>query len=317
MSDLIEKILNLINKGKTLNEIATETNLSNKGLYNILALLRNKGINFSRTYYSNGNIKYQQIKNLANDDTRTKELILNYSKSLNALIISDTHIGSELERLDLIKKVYEYALEHDIHIIFNIGDIIDGLNNSSKKYPSNCMDQIDYFLKKYPFDSTILNICILGNHDYKSLENFGINFEQVLNAYRHDFLTLGYKYGSLKVKNDYLILSHPTDINLESTENKKEERSKNLILEGHHHEMSLIETPNTYKIYVPPLCKFTKDSEPSILKMDLTFNDDGYFNQSHFEQLLPENSFKTINRFNLLLDFENKNSKKLSRTLKK
>ena len=61
MTEKTTKLINLINQGKTCNEICHELNISNKQLFNYLTLLKNKGLLFLRNYCSNGVIYYTPI----------------------------------------------------------------------------------------------------------------------------------------------------------------------------------------------------------------------------------------------------------------
>ena len=51
MNDTTMKLLNLINEGKTVNEISETLKLSNKAIFCRLNMLRNAGYNFKRLYY--------------------------------------------------------------------------------------------------------------------------------------------------------------------------------------------------------------------------------------------------------------------------
>ena len=58
MSDINKKILELISKGATVNEICAKTGLSNRQLFYRMNMLEIMGYNFSRKYYNNGEILY-------------------------------------------------------------------------------------------------------------------------------------------------------------------------------------------------------------------------------------------------------------------
>ena len=62
MTEQTIKLIELINEGKTCNEICHILNISNKQLFNNLTILQNKGFHYNRKYYSNGAIVYRPIK---------------------------------------------------------------------------------------------------------------------------------------------------------------------------------------------------------------------------------------------------------------
>ena len=58
MSDLTNKIIELIKQNKSVNEICEITNLSNKQLFNIISIIGNSGYLFDKKYYYDGDIVY-------------------------------------------------------------------------------------------------------------------------------------------------------------------------------------------------------------------------------------------------------------------
>lgn len=284
MSDLIKRILELTSENKTINEIAYELNLTNKQLYNIFNTIKSKGLEFSKKYYYNGEIKYTLNKNPINSVNHT--LITSpEDRQIKMLLKSDCHIGSVYERIDLIKKCYEYCTKNNIHIILDCGDFIDGIVGGNKKIHQNAMDQIDYFLKKYPFDKDIITFGILGNHDLNTLLYDGINFEKVIESYRHDIVSLGYEKGSLNIKNDTIFLSHPI-ANYEPINTEDSYVGKKLILEGHSHRSAIIDVDQHLKIKVPSLVTFETKDYPSFMVITLNFEQYGYIGSLNLEHYL-------------------------------
>ena len=301
MTELSKKIIDFIKQEKTINEISLELGLSNKQLFSILTMLKNKGIDFQRKYYETGDIIYTARKTVEEITyPKEKALITNKgSNSLNAVVIADTHIGSIKENVTYLNQLYNYCTKKNIHIIFHCGDILDGTFGEAKKN-YNGMEQVNSFLNVYPFDQNIINIAILGNHDFSLLEQDGIDFENVLNSYRHDFLTLGYHQGILKIKNDYLVLIHKKTTNQYSQEylkNFENKKGNTLILEGHHHYMGLKVFHNSTHIYVPTLSNLKNPdfvTKASILQMALSFSK-GQISSACFEERIVSKNFRKIN----------------------
>ena len=157
------QILDMVNNNELLSEIIEKTNLTYKQLYYRLSLLENKGYNIKRKYYSDGQISYELNSNFG--DCNKKVLYTKAEENqIKMVLISDLHLGSLSDRLDLLNEVYNFCVKNNIHIIINAGDIIDGFMGLGikKVYGEK---QIDYLLRNYPFDSSILNFITLGNHD--------------------------------------------------------------------------------------------------------------------------------------------------------
>ncbi len=287
MSDLTNKIINLIKEGHTANEISKELNLSNKQIFNILNTIKSKGINYKRKYYSNGEIMYLE-NNTFDSINREKTLITDINETkVTFMGISDTHIGSVYERIDLLNKVYEYCVLNNIHLVINCGDLIDGITFGAEKKYNEPMKQIDYFLKVYPFDKSILTFALLGNHDADTYINFGINFEDVINSYRHDIVSLGYQDGALIIKNDKIFFNHPIDNTIlkNYTKINSEYIGKKLVFAGHSHYMSLKEMNDRDRLVIPALWT-TKTNPYTVLKIVIKFDPYGNITNCEYEQLL-------------------------------
>lgn len=68
-------------------------------------------------------------------------------------IVSDTHIGSCHERLDVLQAAYEMFKRSGVKEVFLAGNIIDGCNNYNQfelKIPNGIDNQVEYLLNVYP-----------------------------------------------------------------------------------------------------------------------------------------------------------------------
>ena len=256
MSEVTVKLLKLINEGKTVNEIAGALNLSNKSIYNLLATIRNKGFDFIRKYYHDGNIVYSPKKCYSNQSDGKVDIIIN-EDIFKAIVISDIHFGSSFERLDALNKIYDYCISKNIHIIIVCGDLIDGYLGWNDKKISNGSEQIDYLLKNYPFDKNILNFAVLGDHDESVLETVGQDLAVVLNSYRHDIVVLGYNEGQIGIKKDILTVKHGKKIGT---------LNKGLVLSGHSHSPFIKQSNQLCFVNIPSLSNlnFSRESREKL-----------------------------------------------------
>lgn len=286
MGEQTRKLLDLIGEGYCANDICTMLNLSHKQLYHRLNLLRNDGFDFVRKYYSSGDIVYQPRteKELSN---QRNDISICTSKNANvfkALVISDLHIGSISERLDLLDNMYNYCVKEGIHIIVNAGDLINGMfGRQNLAEVNNNIAQVDYLVKKYPFDKNILNFVVLGNHDLSPLKECGLDLAMRLNNSRHDIVPLGYDIGCINVKNDSFVIQHSSEINA-----NKVFPEASFILKGHSHKMMVSNLKDSnFSLSVPTLSDILIDNNtlPGAIKMTIEMQG-GYFITAYFEHLV-------------------------------
>ena len=282
MSSLEKRIVDLIKQGKSNIEICQKLNLSKDTFRDILLNLKNKGLEYDKRYLINGGTLYtpnkeQNGKNVSSGVT----LLLKNKDELNALLISDLHLGTIEERLDLLNLLYDYAMKNGIHLIINGGDLINGLTSERKNICRTHLEQCEYFIENHPFDINILNICVLGNHDVKGLRKDGVNFARILENYRTDFAIAGIENGHILVKNDFINMYHPLSCDCNNTPMKK------VVLVGHSHQYKVKIINDNVLIYIPALSNYVPASKgiiPSFLKMKMGFNT-GYISYIDLENL--------------------------------
>ena len=282
MSNLEKRTIELIKQGKCSIEICQKLNISGLDLQNILLNLKNKGLEYNKRYLLNGGVLYTPNKDLYGKNISKRVTLLTKNKDeLNALLISDLHLGTKEERLDLLNLAYDYAIKNGIHIIINGGDLINGLTSERKNTCKTHLSQCEYFIENHPFVEGILNICVLGNHDIKSLNKEGINFARILENYRPDFAIAGIENGHILVKNDLINMYHPLSCDCNNTPMKK------VVLVGHSHQYKVKIVNDNILIYIPALSNYvpaTKGVIPSFLNMKMGFNE-GYISYIDLENL--------------------------------
>src|SRR5574344_288477 len=293
MSELTEKLIELINNNYTANQICATLNITNRELYNYLTMLRARGFVYANKYYDNGEIAYTKIVNKQKlIEYKLKEsinVITNHDgTSFKALLISDIQYGNSNLREDLIDSAFNYCIKNDIHIIICAGDILDGSFSSSEQSITDLYSQATYFIKHYPLDKNIITISSLGDHDYSLLKHKGIDVGELISNYRNDVVTLGYEGSDINIKNDQMFLCHRTgSLDYSSC--------PPIIIQGHYHEYSLKESRlGNVTITLPTISNMTS-SIPSIVEMDATCKQ-CYFADVEFKQLLITNGCGVINR---------------------
>lgn len=285
MQDQTKLLLIMLEQGKSCNEICETLGISNKQLYNNLTNIKNKGFLFSRKYTSNGDILYKQTNFIPEEDNES--IIKLDEQYLKVMVISDLHYGNEKENSKRIEQVFNYCKNNNIHIIFCCGDFLDGTYSQGLQVIKNFYEQVDYFIKNYPFDKNILTFGVGGDHDLSGITNQGQNFLEAIDNYRHDCIVPSYCNSVVKIKNISILLHHhiPKDSIPESY----------LInLFGHSHKYSITFGSNSQLLVkVPSISDINVNSYnvlPSALELEFVFEKDELkllqFNQLYFENKL-------------------------------
>ena len=304
MTNIEVQLINLINNNKSLNEIEDILNLTRKQIYRKLLKFKNNGYAITNEYYYNGDITYllhstdKVSKNIENN------VIINMPDKENtfkAIVISDIHIGCDKQGLNALNYIYDYCIKNNIHIILNAGDLIDGWFGQNKKLNKDIEHQLQYLIKKYPFDKNILNFICLGNHDLNSYQKFGIDLKIILANYRHDLVAFASGIGHVHVKNDDIILCHPINHN----KSKFSEIEDSIIFKGHHHKYAtdFNEFFHNHIICIPTLSNIFLNNQfplPSALEIEFTINSNGKFTEGIVNQLIfVDNNLIKINEMKI------------------
>ncbi len=269
--DFTQTLLQLIKEGKNNREICENLNINSHQLYEELLKLKNRGLNHSRKYYSDGSIKYkniatmQDLKNYKSNCQNKTIITDNKENNMKILLISDLHFGNELERLDLINRAYNYCIKNGINIILCGGDLIDGAYTKGTQKISDLYQQIDYFIKNYPYDKSILTFSVAGDHDISAFNTASLDIIEICNNFRHDIVIGGYNNTLINIKNDKIHLYHHIETGT------IRQIYAPIILHGHSHKYSTEIKNSALNITLPTLSGINQPM-PSALELDINFN---------------------------------------------
>ena len=111
MIDYNKRIIELINNGRTLNEISTQLGLTHPQIYTRLKTLQIHGFEFVRIYFYDGNIKYIPMNKVSDTNRDGIDLITkNTDQQIKIMLISDIHLGSKYDDINLLNKIYDYCI---------------------------------------------------------------------------------------------------------------------------------------------------------------------------------------------------------------
>ena len=92
--------------------------MTNKQILRRLNDIKMDGINYLRNYHYNGDITFNLNKSFNSGFKNITNIKMKKEDDFRAVIISDLHVGSELERLDLLYQVYDYCNKNNINGYF-------------------------------------------------------------------------------------------------------------------------------------------------------------------------------------------------------
>jgi predicted phosphodiesterase len=113
---------------------------------------------------------------------------------LKLLMISDTHLGSKYDRLDILRYLYAKAEESGVNYVLHSGDLTEGFSGRPEQIyelkEHSYTGQRDYVVKNYP-ESNIPTYIIAGNHDFWWFKKCGADIVKDICDKRDDLHYLG------------------------------------------------------------------------------------------------------------------------------
>lgn len=194
--ETINKIKYLINKKKTLKEICEELELKDYEVIGLVELMKQDG---ELLDYVNGEV-IKLKKPMQNNDVYE---LPNNMEHLKLLLISDTHLCSKYDRLDILNYLYDKAEDRGIKYVLHCGDVLDGLyvNRPQHIYELRCVgfdEHLDYVVNKYPHFSG-KTFFIGGNHMDTYFKNGGSDMGKAISREREDLVYLNPDTADLKI----------------------------------------------------------------------------------------------------------------------
>lgn len=191
-------------------------------------------------------------------------------------LITDTHLCSNAERLDLVNLAYDTFVNRGITNVFHAGDLVDGQDvyrghNQNLKVFGD-MAQAKYFIQKYPKREGLTTYAISGNHDIATYLKTGNDVASlIVNGFDHqgrhidgrkDIVYLGqYSHRIVFPQQVTMELLHPIGNASYAKSYKQQKRSENmdrnsrpdLQVTGHFHDFNFTWAGGSYLLALPGL----------------------------------------------------------------
>lgn len=287
MTERQKNILELIRTQCDINTIKEELNLTDKDVIRVINSLNNKGYMIEEKFDFSG--KHQlKLATEALDFNTIIEIKKEEEKNISFIAISDTHLLSSKATKTSLDLVYNYAVKNNINYILHTGDLIHDNEMTERQFEKK-MNEV---IKEYPKDKNITTFFIQGNHDYTSIERYGLNIGKMIASSRLDLIPIGIEKGIIKFNNTIIKLQHSKN----PLENSRVDNC-HMILRGHAHVYKLIpyvNKKNTLGVMVqlPSLSdmKMKKNVlEKGFAKINLNYNDANSMDSSNIEQYMIKN----------------------------
>ena len=147
MKQVCDKIYYMAKKKKSFVQICKDLELKDYEVAGLITMMHQQGYNIE---YVNGEIIVMKTPPKHND---VYELPYNL-EHLKLLLISDTHLASKYDRLDILKYLYDKAEKNGIKHILHSGDFTDGRSNRPEQVyelrEPSYEGQVEYCVEKYP-----------------------------------------------------------------------------------------------------------------------------------------------------------------------
>lgn len=201
-SELLEKFKEYLIKKKKgyVNQICKDLELQEYEVYGLIEMMKQEG-------YLYDIIDGKVIKTKPIKENEVYK-ITNSLDHLKLLLISDTHLASKYDRLDILRYLYDEADKKGVNYILHSGDLTEGLSGRPQQLhelkETSYTGQRDYVIDKYP-KGDIPTYLVAGNHDLWWVRQCGADICKDISNNRDDIHYLGsdcedLRIGKLKIR---------------------------------------------------------------------------------------------------------------------
>ena len=199
--ELCDKIFYMAKKKKSFAQICKDLKLQDYEVAGLITLMNQEGYSID---FLNGEVVVFKTPPQVQD---VYEVPCNL-QHLKLLLLSDTHLASRYDRVDILRYLYDKAEDQGVKHILHAGDFTDGRSTRPEQVyelrEPSYEGQVQYCIDKYPkFNGQ--TYVIQGNHDDWWYKATGSEIVKAIAKERDDITYLGpdiadLKIGKLKVR---------------------------------------------------------------------------------------------------------------------
>lgn len=255
--EMMNKIKYLIKKKRPLEDILLETGLKEYEVFGFVEILKQNGW---QAEYKDGFFVYQKEQLIKDRDVYKMAA----GEKHKLLFISDTHLGSKYDRLDILRYLYDLAEDEEINTVFHVGDLCDGAypnrpNHTYELRAHGAEEQLEYIVEKYPSKTGIKTMFIGGNHDYSHVRNAGFDIGKAVAKERPDMIYLGQDVADVDYGKTRLRLFHGSKGQSYARSYRMQkyveqiptEEKPDILLMGHYHNSFYMKYADVHCFQVP------------------------------------------------------------------
>lgn len=249
--ELIEKFKQYLQHKKKpyINQICVDLELQEYEVYGLVEMLKNEGY-----LYDIIDGKIVKVKPIKENEIYQ---IPNNLEHLKLLLISDTHLGSKFDRLDILRYLYDEADKKGVNYVLHSGDLTEGLSGRPQQLvelkETSYTGQRDYVIEKYP-KGDIPTYLISGNHDLWWVRQCGADICRDISNNRDDLIYLGSDCEDLKIGKLRIRMYHGTGGGAYAKSYKLQkyldsvpmEERPHILQAGHIHQAFYMKQGNTH-----------------------------------------------------------------------
>lgn len=252
---LKEDVFKIILKGKrkfSYEELADKFDVPPKRIKEVISSLENEDKNFR---YTPGGVEVTDVIEKSFSTIDAKHLV---GQKIRFGFVTDNHLGSKYERLDVLNALYDRFAMEGIETVYNAGNVIDGEARFNKFdiHVYGMENQCKYFAEVYPKRDGIKTYYITGDdHEGWYVQREGVNIgkfmeQKAREAGRDDLIYLGHMEHDVVLKSKKgkatIRIVHPgggSSYAISYTSQKLVEsyspgEKPSILLMGHYHKMA-------------------------------------------------------------------------------
>lgn len=257
-----KKIFRTLKDGQKLLDVCGNLDINLTEATGLIEMLRVRGYDID-IVKSNDDF-YIKKKNIVRTSKRIKPSP-DSLKHIKLCIVSDTHLCTTIQQLNLLNGVYKEAHRRGINTVLHCGDVIDG--DFTKIRPAQNYDlfrrgfdeQTDYVIDMYPKVDGITTHFIEGSHDQTHVKNGGATPGLWIEKLRDDMKYLGTPEAIVEIDKVKIKMQHPGGGCARSLSYKPQiaidemetNEKPNMFLQGHFHKAYGCVYRNVYAYLVP------------------------------------------------------------------
>lgn len=208
----LKKFKEYTRKERTCNDVCDHFDLNILEFSCLVNRLKASGINIIVSGVGeDATVLNLDERNLNGDNIYT--LDIGEDNEFNALLISDTRLGSKYQQLSRLNFAYQEAWKNGIDKVIMLGDITEGLYSLKNPYYDTLFcdttdKQIDYVVDNYPYIEGMKTYFITGDQDATHTAKNGVDIGRVISEERDDMIYLGNMRCMLNIRKMKILAQH-------------------------------------------------------------------------------------------------------------